>query len=77
MNLKLKQFLANYGLKFAGLYLISFVLLVTFFGKYSFNTFPGDVLIERASFTIYLPFVSSLAIAVFFLVIFEVYKNMR
>lgn len=77
MNLKWKQFMSTYGLKFAGIYILAFFLLVNFFGRFNFNTFPGDLLIKRESFTLYLPFTSSLAFAVFFLVIFEVYKNMR
>lgn len=77
MNINIKKFLANYGLKFGGLYVVAFILLVSFFGRFKFRTFPGDVLIERGDFTLYLPLVSSLAFAVFFLVIFEIYKNIR
>lgn len=77
MDIKWKKFISEYGLRFAGLYLVAFFLLVTFFGKFAFRTFPGDLLIRRGDFVLYLPFTSALAFAVFFLVIFEIYKNMR
>ena len=57
--------------------MIAFLLLVTFFGRFKFRTFPGDVLIDNDTFVLYLPFTSALAFAVFFLVIFEIYKNMH
>ncbi len=77
MNIGTKKFLARYGLRFAGLYLLAFILLVTFFSRFSFRTFPGDLLIERGDFVLYLPFTSALAFAVFFLVVFEIYKNIH
>ena len=77
MNIGTKKFLAKYGLKFAGLYALSFFLLITFFSRFNFQTFRGDLLIERESFTIYLPFTSSFAFAVFILIIFEIYKTMK
>lgn len=77
MNIGTKKFLARYGLKFAGIYVLGFIVLVTFAGRFKATVFPGDILIQRESFTIYFPFTSSLAIAVFVLIIFEVYKNIR
>lgn len=77
MNISVKKFISNYGIKFGGLYLVAFLLLVTFFGKFKFRTFPGDVLIDNGTFVLYLPFTSALAFAVFFLVIFEIYRNMH
>jgi hypothetical protein len=77
MDINTKKFISKYGIKFAGLYILAFVLLVTFFSRLHFRTFPGDLLVEEGSFTLYLPFTSSLAFAVFFLVIFDIYKNIR
>lgn len=77
MNIKLKKFISTYGIKFVVFYLLAFFLLVTMFSKFTFQTFPGDVLIKNQSFTLYLPFTSALAVAAFFLVIIEIYKNLR
>lgn len=77
LNRQSQEILKKWGLLFLGAYLFGFVLLVTFFSKYNFNTFPGDILIQRESFRLYLPFTSSLAIATFTIVLFEVFKNFR
>lgn len=77
MGIGWKKWLSKYGIRFAGLYILSFFLLVTFFGRFGFQTFPGDILIERGTFVLYLPFASAFAFAIFFLIIFEVYKNLR
>lgn len=77
MNIKLKKFISTYGIKFVAFYLLGFFILVSLFGRFAFQTFPGDILIKNQSFTLYLPFTSALAFAAFFLVIIEVYKNLR
>ena len=77
MGIGWKKFLARYGLTFFGIYVIAFFLLVTLASTHNFPTFPGDVLINPGSLRIYLPFTSSGAFAVFFLIVVEIYKNMR
>jgi len=77
VNIKLKKFIASYGIKFIAFYFLSFFILTTFFARFKFQTFPGDILYKGKNFYVYLPFTSALAIAVFFLIIIEIYKNMR
>jgi len=77
MNINVKKFISIYGIRFVLAYLFAFFVLVTFFGRFEFQTFPGDLLMQRETFAIYLPFTSALAFAVFFIIIFEVYKNLR
>ena len=77
MGIGWKKFLAKYGLTFFGFYIVAFFLLVTLANSREFPTFPGDILINPGSFRIYLPFTSAGAFAVFFLIIIEIYKNMR
>ncbi len=77
MNINIKKFISVYGIKFAIFYALAFFLLVTFFGRHEFRTFPGDVVINIGESVLYLPFTSALAIAVFFLVIIEIYRNLH
>jgi len=57
---------------FAGFYLLAFFVLVTFYSRFEFPTFPADILINKG-FVLYLPFGSSLAFALFAVVMIETY----
>lgn len=76
----LQKFFAKHGLIFSAIYVVTFLLLVTFQPKLKFDAFPGDLFFEIDLFgglTFYMPFVSSLASAVFFTIIFEVYRFLK
>jgi len=64
----------KYGLMFSISYGGAFFFLVTFYERFKFNTFPGDILIGKS---FYLPFTSSLAIAAFVVIIIELFKAFR
>jgi hypothetical protein len=69
-----KTLIKKYGVIFSLTYIGTFILLVTFYSRYEFPTFPGDILINRGGFFIYLPFTSSLASAAFVTILTEAYK---
>ncbi len=72
--MKTKSFLKKYAPLFVGVYIGSFFLLVTFYSRFTFPTLPGDILIQGAGLTFYLPLVSSFGVAAFVTVMFEAYK---
>jgi hypothetical protein len=71
-----KPFFKKYGVMFVGVYFGSFVFLITFYNRFEFPTFPGDILLssKKLNILIYFPFASSLAIALFTVIMFEAYK---
>lgn len=74
------NFLARYGMIFIGLYLGTFFLMITMQRSIGFEAFPGDLFLETeklGGLVLYLPFISALASAVFFTIIFEIYKNLK
>jgi len=71
--MKGKKLLSVYGLRFGISYIAGFFLLVTFYGRFGFPTFFGDILIKSGGITLYLPFTSSLAIAAFVTIMIEAY----
>lgn len=77
MNISVKKFISIYGAKFFIFYVLAFFLLVTFFGRFEVKTFPGDFVIPLGENAIYLPFTSSLGVALFFLVVIEIYRNLH
>jgi hypothetical protein len=69
-----KKFLARYGPLFAVSYVFAFLFLVTFYKKFHFRTFPGDILIKGGGVVFYIPFTSAAAFALFIVAIIEMYK---
>ena len=69
--MQVKKLMQLYGVTFFGSYLLFFILLVVFYPRFQFPTFPGDILIGES---FYLPLSSSLAFAFFVTIIFEIYK---
>jgi len=70
--------LAKYGPMFAVVWVGAFIMLVTLVQKgANLSTFWGDILIERAGITVYLPFTSSAAFAAFVVSFFEMYNFIK
>lgn len=72
-----KKFMSVHGAFFVGVYFISFFLLVTLGSRIKFDTFYGDVAFKVGASRIYLPFTSSLAAAIFFVIIYSVYRFLK
>ncbi len=47
----------------AGVFLILLGGAIILFGRFGFSRLPGDILIERKNFTIYIPIVSSIILS--------------
>jgi len=68
------KFLALYGPMFVGAYILSFIFLVTFYGKFHFPTLPGDIKIGSS---FYIPIVSAGGVAAFVVAFFEMFRFMK
>jgi len=64
MKLWLQNFFKKHGAMFVGLYIVSFFIISTFLSKSAFRDLPKNL-------------GTSLASAIFFIIIFEVYKGLK
>jgi len=73
-----KKFLQLYGPMFAVIWVGAFIVLVTVKQKgLDLPTFWGDILIEKAGLTLYLPFTSASAFGAFAVAFYEMWRFMK